>query len=211
MSFKVISISKATGNSATRTGPPAGTAGSHSISRRRSRRRAHRHRDACNNRGWFWSVGINDRYGSCAANGMPKLSPRKNPPCACAGVARVAAATAVAASEAPTDGSVSDHCTACTPPALLRLTTMPRDVRVLGRFLDGAHLPRAMGERVQKEALRTLAALAYDQTPEGRIIPLNRRIETPEITRGACTRDGSGPRIRLVVLGAKRKSCARPQ
>jgi hypothetical protein len=117
----------------------------------------------------------------------------------------------VAASEAPADGSVSDHCTACTPPALLRLTTMPRDVRVLGRFLDGAHLPRAMGERVQKEALRTLAALAYNHTPEGRIIPLNRRIETPEITRGACTRDGSGPRIRLVVLGAKRKSCARPQ
>jgi len=44
-------------------------------------------------------------------------------------------------------------------------------VRVLSSFLDGAHLPRAMGERVQKEALRTLAALAYDQTREGRIIP----------------------------------------
>jgi len=44
-------------------------------------------------------------------------------------VARVAAATAVAASEAPADGSGSDHCTACTPPALLRLTTMPTSAR----------------------------------------------------------------------------------
>jgi len=37
-----------------------------------------------------------------------------------------------------------------------------------------------MGERVQKEALRTLAALAYDQTPEGRIIPLTGGLRHPK-------------------------------
>src|SRR5262249_28370924 len=62
------------------------------------------------------------------------------------------------------------HCTACAPPVLARVVTMPRsaracssvcaiDVGLFGRLLDGAHRLGAACERVLKKSLRALAAL----------------------------------------------------